>query len=82
MARLIEVLPPRLAAYSDRVSDCGEGRWTIEAAIDQGRPTHVFGAPLFDRFSSQGTGGFADQMLPAMRRAFGGHLEKFPEAGP
>jgi hypothetical protein len=82
VARPIERLPPELAAYSGRVSDCGEGRWTIEAAIDQGGPTHVLGAPLFDRFSSRGAGGFAGQMLSAMRHAFGGHLEKSPEAGP
>ena len=73
---------PQLAAYSGRVSDSGEGRWTIEAAIDEGVPTHVLSAALFDRFSSRGAGGFASQVLSAMRHAFGGHLEKPPEAGP
>jgi 6-phosphogluconate dehydrogenase len=72
---------PQLAAYSGRVSDSGEGRWTIEAAIDEGVPTHVLSAALFDRFSSRGAGGFASQVLSAMRHAFGGHLEKPPEAG-
>jgi 6-phosphogluconate dehydrogenase len=71
---------PQLAAYSGRVSDSGEGRWTIEAAIDEGVPTHVLSAALFDRFSSRGAGGFASQVLSAMRHAFGGHLEKPPEA--
>ena len=73
---------PQLAAYSGRVSDSGEGRWTIEAAIDEGVPTHVLSAALFDRFSSRGEGDFAGQVLSAMRHAFGGHLEKPPEAGP
>jgi 6-phosphogluconate dehydrogenase len=73
---------PQLAAFSGRVSDSGEGRWTIEAAIDEGVPTHVLSAALFDRFSSRGAGGFASQVLSAMRHAFGGHLEKPPEAGP
>jgi 6-phosphogluconate dehydrogenase (decarboxylating) len=82
VARPIERLPPQLAACSGRVSDGGEGRGTIEAAIDQGGTTQVLGAPLFDRFSSRGAGGFADQMLSAMRHAFGGHLEKSPGAGP
>ena len=73
---------PQLAAYSGRVSDSGEGRWTIEAAIDEGVPTHVLSAALFDRFSSQGAAGFANQVLSAMRHAFGGHLEKPPEPAP
>jgi 6-phosphogluconate dehydrogenase len=73
---------PQLAAYSGRVSDSGEGRWTIEAAIDEGVPTHVLSAALFDRFGSRGAGGFAGQVLSAMRHAFGGHLEKPPESAP
>ena len=67
---------PELAAYGGRVSDSGEGRWTIEAAIDEGVPTHVLSAALFDRFASRGQGDFANQVLSAMRHAFGGHVEK------
>jgi 6-phosphogluconate dehydrogenase len=67
---------PQLAAYGGRVSDSGEGRWTIEAAIDEGVPTHVLSAALFDRFGSRGQGDFANQVLSAMRHAFGGHVEK------
>ena len=67
---------PELKAYGGRVSDSGEGRWTIEAAIDEGVPTHVLSAALFDRFSSRGQGDFANQVLSAMRHAFGGPLEK------
>jgi 6-phosphogluconate dehydrogenase len=67
---------PELAAYGGRVSDSGEGRWTIEAAIDEGVPTHVLSAALFDRFASRGAGDFANKVLSAMRHAFGGHLEK------
>jgi glucose-6-phosphate 1-dehydrogenase len=63
---------PQLAAYSGRVSDSGEGRWTIEAAIDEGVPTHVLSAALFDRFGSRGAGGFAGQVplgdAPCVRR--------------
>jgi len=73
---------PQLAAYSGRVSDSGEGRWTIEAAIDEGVPAHVLSAALFDRFGSRGAGGFAGQVLSAMRHAFGGHLEKPAEKAP
>ena len=73
---------PQLAAYSGRVSDSGEGRWTIEAAIDEGVPVHVLSAALFDRFNSRGAGGFAGQVLSAMRHAFGGHLEKPPDGAP
>ena len=67
---------PNLAAYGGRVSDSGEGRWTIEAAIDEGVPTHVLSAALYDRFSSRGEAGFANQVLSAMRHEFGGHVEK------
>ncbi len=73
---------PQLAAYGGRVSDSGEGRWTIEAAIDEGVPAHVLSAALFDRFSSRGNAGFAGQVLSAMRHAFGGHLEKPPGNAP
>ena len=67
---------PELKAYGGRVSDSGEGRWTVEAAIDEGVPTHVLSAALFDRFASRGQGDFANQVLSAMRHAFGGHVEK------
>jgi 6-phosphogluconate dehydrogenase len=69
---------PELAEFSGRVSDSGEGRWTIDAAIDEGVPAPVLSAALFARFSSRGTDDFADKMLSAMRFAFGGHLEKKP----
>jgi 6-phosphogluconate dehydrogenase len=67
---------PDLSEYSGRVSDSGEGRWTVDAAIDEGVPAPVLSAALFARFSSRGTDDFADKMLSAMRFAFGGHLEK------
>ena len=65
-----------LAAYSGRVSDSGEGRWTIEAAIDESVPTPVLSAALYQRFTSRGEADFANQVLSAMRHAFGGHVEK------
>ena len=67
---------PALAQYGGRVSDSGEGRWTLKAAIDTGVPAPVLSSALFDRFSSQGHSLYADKMLSAMRYAFGGHLEK------
>jgi 6-phosphogluconate dehydrogenase len=67
---------PQLAAYSGRVSDSGEGRWTIQAAIDEAVPAHVLSAALYERFSSRGQADFASQLLSAMRHEFGGHLEK------
>jgi 6-phosphogluconate dehydrogenase len=67
---------PQLAAYGGRVSDSGEGRWTLEAAIDEAVPTHVLSAALYDRFSSRGEGDFAHQVLSALRHEFGGHAEK------
>jgi 6-phosphogluconate dehydrogenase len=72
---------PQLKAYDGRVSDSGEGRWTIQAAIDEAVPTPVLSAALYQRFDSRGEGGFANQVLSAMRHAFGGHVEK-PEEGP
>src|SRR5437879_2657203 len=71
-----------LADFSGRVSDSGEGRWTITAAIDEGAPAHVLSAALYQRFSSRGEADFADKLLSAMRFAFGGHMEKkeTPEA--
>ncbi len=67
---------PILAKYGGRVSDSGEGRWTLKAAIDTGVPAPVLSSALFDRFSSQGELAFADKLLSAMRFAFGGHIEK------
>lgn len=67
---------PGLDGFSGHVSDSGEGRWTIDAAIDTGVPVPVLSAALFQRFSSRGESAFADRMLSAMRFAFGGHLEK------
>jgi 6-phosphogluconate dehydrogenase len=65
-----------LAEFSGRVSDSGEGRWTLLAAIDEEAPAHVLSAALFNRFSSRGEADYADKVLSAMRRQFGGHLEK------
>jgi 6-phosphogluconate dehydrogenase len=67
---------PALTKFAGRVSDSGEGRWTIKAAIDEGVPVHVLSAALYERFSSRGEADFADKMLSAMRYEFGGHLEK------
>ena len=67
---------PQLEEFAGRVSDSGEGRWTIHAAVDAGVPTHVLSAALFDRFASRGEADFANRVLSAMRHAFGGHLEK------
>ncbi|MGY2006730.1 phosphogluconate dehydrogenase (NAD(+)-dependent, decarboxylating) [Nocardia gipuzkoensis] len=66
---------PNLDSYSGRVSDSGEGRWTIDAAIDTGVPVPVLASALFARFSSRGDSLYADKLLSAMRKAFGGHLE-------
>jgi len=67
---------PTLANFAGRVSDSGEGRWTIKAAIDEAVPAHVLTAALYERFSSRGEAEFADRLLSAMRYEFGGHLEK------
>jgi 6-phosphogluconate dehydrogenase len=67
---------PELAEFSGRVSDSGEGRWTVNAAVEEGVPSPVLSAALFARFSSRGTDDYADKLLSAMRFAFGGHLEK------
>jgi 6-phosphogluconate dehydrogenase len=67
---------PGLAAFSGRVSDSGEGRWTMLAAIDEGVPVHVLSASLYDRFESRGEADFANRVLSAMRKQFGGHAEK------
>ncbi len=67
---------PDLAKFAGRVSDSGEGRWTIAAAIDESVPAPVLSAALYERFSSRGEDDFADQMLSALRYQFGGHEEK------
>ena len=67
---------PQLADFTGRVSDSGEGRWTVMAAIDESVPAHVITASLYERFSSRGEADFADKLLSAMRREFGGHVEK------
>jgi 6-phosphogluconate dehydrogenase len=67
---------PTLAEFEGRVSDSGEGRWTALAAIDEGVPIHVLSAALFDRFESRAESEFANRLLSAMRKEFGGHDEK------
>ena len=67
---------PELATYGGRVSDSGEGRWTIQAAIDEAVPAPVLSAALYARFSSRGEADFANRVLSAMRQEFGGHVEK------
>jgi 6-phosphogluconate dehydrogenase len=67
---------PKLSNFSGRVSDSGEGRWTIKAAIDEAVPAYVLTTALYERFSSRGEGDFADRVLSAMRFEFGGHEEK------
>jgi 6-phosphogluconate dehydrogenase len=66
---------PQLDGLAGRVSDSGEGRWTVKAAIDEGVPVPVLSASLFARFSSRGEALYADKLLSAMRQAFGGHVE-------
>jgi len=73
---------PDLEKFSGRVSDSGEGRWTIRAAIDESVPAPVLSAALYERFSSRGEDEFADKLLSALRYQFGGHIEKTgPEKG-
>ena len=67
---------PGLSKFGGRVSDSGEGRWTVKAAIDEGVPAHVLTTALYERFSSRGLADFSDKLLSAMRYEFGGHLEK------
>jgi 6-phosphogluconate dehydrogenase len=67
---------PQLAKFAGRVSDSGEGRWTLLAAIDEGVPAPVLSSALYERFASRGAAEFADKLLSAMRFEFGGHLEK------
>jgi 6-phosphogluconate dehydrogenase len=70
------VKDPELKAFQGRVSDSGEGRWTIKAAIDEAVPAPVLTCALYERFASRGNADFADKVLSAMRYEFGGHLEK------
>jgi len=67
---------PALAEFSGRVSDSGEGRWTIQAAIDEAIPAHVLTTALYERFSSRGEANYSDKVMSAMRKEFGGHVEK------
>jgi 6-phosphogluconate dehydrogenase len=67
---------PGLTAFAGKVSDSGEGRWTIKAAIDESVPVPVLTTALYERFSSRGESDFQDKLLSAMRFQFGGHLEK------
>jgi 6-phosphogluconate dehydrogenase len=75
------VKDPALAGFAGRVSDSGEGRWTVKAAIDEGVPAHVLTAALYERFSSRGEAEFADKLLSAMRYEFGGHQELSAQKG-
>ena len=68
---------PALAQFAGRVSDSGEDRWTIKAAIDEAVPAPVLTTALYARFSSRGEADFQNKLLSAMRYEFGGHLEKF-----
>ena len=70
------VKDPNLGQFAGRVSDSGEGRWTIKAAIDEGVPVPVLTTALYERFSSRGEADYQDKLLSAMRFEFGGHLEK------
>ena len=65
-----------MSKFAGRVSDSGEGRWTIKAAIDEGVPVPVLSTALYERFSSRGDADYQDKLLSAMRYEFGGHLEK------
>jgi 6-phosphogluconate dehydrogenase len=67
---------PALKQFTGRVSDSGEGRWTIQAAVEEGAPAPVLSTALYQRFTSRGADEFADKLLSAMRYEFGGHLEK------
>jgi len=67
---------PDLSSFAGRVSDSGEGRWTLQAAIDEGVPTPVISAALYERFSSRNQAEFADKLLSALRFEFGGHVER------
>ncbi|HSB54247.1 MAG TPA: hypothetical protein VLD58_07815, partial [Gemmatimonadales bacterium] len=76
LAALALLESPDLAKFTGRVSDSGEGRWTVMAAIDESVPAPVLSAALYERFSSRGEADFADKLLSALRYEFGGHEEK------
>jgi 6-phosphogluconate dehydrogenase len=76
LAAIATLEDPELSAFSGRVSDSGEGRWTMLAAIDEGVPVHVLSASLYERFESRGEAEYANKILSAMRKQFGGHTEK------
>jgi 6-phosphogluconate dehydrogenase len=76
LAAMALVDSPDLAKFAGRVSDSGEGRWTVTAAIDESVPAPVLSAALYERFGSRGEADFADKLLSALRYEFGGHLEK------
>jgi 6-phosphogluconate dehydrogenase len=67
---------PKLSAFEGHVADSGEGRWTIQAAIDEAVPAPVLTTALYARFSSRGDANFQNKLLSAMRQQFGGHVEK------
>ena len=69
-------MDPQLETFGGRVSDSGEGRWTVNAAVDVGAPVPVLSAALFNRFSSRGEGDYGNKLLSALRKQFGGHAEK------
>jgi 6-phosphogluconate dehydrogenase len=73
---------PHLEAFQGRVSDSGEGRWTVQTAVELGVPAHVITAALYSRFSSRGESEFGDKVLSAMRHQFGGHREQAPQDPP
>lgn len=72
---------PKLERFEGRISDSGEGRWTLQAAIDEAVPVPVLSAALYARFSSRGAADFANRVQSAMRQEFGGHVEKPAEDG-
>ena len=71
---------PDVSSFSGHVSDSGEGRWTVLAAIDEAVPAHVLASALYERFSSRGEADYADKLLSALRKQFGGHVEQTPPA--
>jgi 6-phosphogluconate dehydrogenase len=71
---------PEVSTFSGHVSDSGEGRWTVLAAIDESVPAHVLASALYERFSSRGEADYADKLLSALRQQFGGHVEQKPPA--
>jgi 6-phosphogluconate dehydrogenase len=71
---------PEVETFSGHVSDSGEGRWTVLAAIDESVPAHVLASALYERFSSRGEADYADKLLSALRKQFGGHVEQKPPA--